>query len=77
LSAKKPITETSIDFITRKYLEYRQILDEALEAGALMTPTKTEQMSKDLKGGMMSTIQITFTISELSLHDFRQRKKKI
>jgi len=65
-----------MEFITRKYLDYRKLLDEALEAGALLTPSMAESMSQDAKtGGMMSTIKITFVISELSLHDFRRRKR--
>ena len=71
--AKKPPGETGPDYIARKYLEYRKLLDDALEAGALSSPLKTEAVESDGKGGFTSVIKLSFTIMEFRLHQFKQK----
>ena len=73
--AKNPPGESGPDFIARKYLEYRRLLDEALEAGALASPNKSESVEPDGKGGFASVINIKFSIMEFKLHQFKTKPR--
>lgn len=70
-----PNIEDSKAFITRKCMDYRKIVDEALEAGAMGIP-KLEEAAVPSPTGFSSQIRITFVISELALYNYRQKKKR-
>ena len=74
-SKKQPIPETGEGYITRKYIEYRKLLDEALDAKALSSPTLNEGVEPIPNGGFQSVIKVNFVIQEWKLHEYRESQK--